>query len=398
MFKMINNLKTRIILRLVLIAVFMQAGCFADSSSEYTDSDNTLSLSASGYTMMGYGNMAPSGEGDNLLYITETVSVFNPETGFSPVLLCAQPGCSHRDETCEAWIGDRDQFMCFQGIWYWTVYDNTQTLLLKSYDHESGRRQDLFRYTCNEGGECSNSLMIAENDRIYLQFDELRSNLETGSYDITRRIEKISILSGSHETILETSGSDCWMEGAWNENVVYTRSYLNDELPDLSSLQNSEDIISILEGLEYITELRMLKKDGTDEVIAEQIRDMGTHPFSDSVFTYIEGENTKIHDIETGTCTQAEYRGALSSNVIDHKLFLNTKDQNNTFHYEISDINDLSLFTEIDNNGETDHIAFSIRYETENGFFGVYDQGFGWIRKEDLYAGRYNEVISLGGC
>lgn len=387
--------KLKSVLGFALLLAIIQAGCAAKSIPEEPDALSALPISAKAYFLSGYANLCPSGQGDNMLYVTSTVSVFNPENGFSPMLLCSQPGCSHSDETCKAYIGNRNHFMCYQGVWYWTVAEDSRTIAVKSYDYESGKRQDMFRFTTAEGSECIDQYMIAENNFLYLLYDEVSSNPDKASYDITRRIEKIHIRSGSHETVMESGGAECWLEGAWKENVIYTRTYINGEFPDLSSGQIYQEEIAVTDQM-YVTELRMRRKNGSDVLIADQIRTVGNHPFKDSVFVYIDGEYAKIYEIITGEAAQADFMHPLSVSIFDGKLFMNAKDQNGAFHYEITDLNNLSSHKALNNNGITEHIAFNIISETENGFFGQNEEGFGWIRKEDLYVGRYNKVVSLG--
>ena len=45
---------------------------------------------------------------------TKTVSFYDAQEG-KYIILCAQPGCAHTDETCQAWIGNVKSFVEYHG-------------------------------------------------------------------------------------------------------------------------------------------------------------------------------------------------------------------------------------------------------------------------------------------
>ena len=124
---------------MVLICILLLSGCSPANTDAGLSPDKYESAAAvtegiRGIDLKLYGHMAFSGTGDGILYVNTTVSSMNPPDQTEPVLLCAQAGCTHSDETCKAYIGNADYFLSYHNVWYYTVSESNNRLTLHSYD------------------------------------------------------------------------------------------------------------------------------------------------------------------------------------------------------------------------------------------------------------------------
>ena len=137
-------------------------------SNEIKDDDQIHAEGIAGYNLGLSGHMVPSGTGDGLLYVTTTVSSINPPDQTEPVLLCAQAGCTHSDETCKAYIGNADYFLSYHDVWYYTVSESDNRLTLHSYDYKNGKRSVLHTWEGSEQDSIAVDNMLADHNRLYV--------------------------------------------------------------------------------------------------------------------------------------------------------------------------------------------------------------------------------------
>ena len=67
-----------------------------------------------------------------------------------PVVLCSQSGCTHSDNSCNAYIGDARQFAEYQGQWYALVKDADSEYTLMGMDSITRERRTLGHWKAEE--------------------------------------------------------------------------------------------------------------------------------------------------------------------------------------------------------------------------------------------------------
>ncbi len=155
-----NRFQWRILL--CIVSIFLTAcgggNQSAEALSELTDrecsgtvSDGTVKTypipqeNRRGTSVHGY---SPSTTSDGYYAVASKVRYYDAETG-SSVILCAQPGCAHEDETCQAWVGPVLSYVEYRKELLATVENGEGSVQLIRKDLTTGERtvlQTLWRF------------------------------------------------------------------------------------------------------------------------------------------------------------------------------------------------------------------------------------------------------------
>lgn len=82
-------------------------------------------------------DICPSSTGDGYYICTNTVHYFDAESG-QTITLCAQTGCAHQDSTCQAWIGNVQNYTEYHGSLYAVIAEKNDSIQFIRKDLSGG--------------------------------------------------------------------------------------------------------------------------------------------------------------------------------------------------------------------------------------------------------------------
>ena len=369
-------------------------------SNEIKDDDQIHAEGIAGYNLGLSGHMVPSGTGDGTLYVNTTVSSMNPPDQTEPVLLCVQAGCTHSDETCKAYIGNTDYFLSYHDVWYYTVSESNNRLTLHSYDYKSGKRSVLHTWEGSEQESVAVDNMLADHNKLYVSLYTASYSPEENMNYGNSKTDCIDLDQNTCVTVLESEEKEKWFAYCHNGKIIYTYTYLNSELPDFFEWieqGKSEEEYSELLNRMTISELHLLDTGNSkDIVLGTDIAFPGVNAYSYDQFVWHDSDRLYLYNIDLGTTESIEVPGIIHSEVFDRHILFITRSADEKTGLYVTDTKDMKQITEIESVGLNDHITFSIIFETENGFFGIYNDALCWIKKTDYYQGSFEKSVYMG--
>lgn len=326
------------------------------------------------------------------------------------IWLCPQPGCTHQDETCQAWIGSRVSYLCdYRGTLYAITEDGNGGYLFLTKDPATGERKVLehweseneYQYYSNVAlgifadGKCT----ISVEKRIVAPEGGGREEACTYIYDLASGIQE--------ELPQEYTGN------GWGIGVMYGDFLLlthRDELmTEEEYLDWGERFYGGVSYQEYLknripSEIRLYnRKTGETKTIASEKEGLilTGDPAVNYSYTYIyqKGNDICLYDLQTQTERVAvTMERVINFWLLDHKIFLiqsfNGKPDSGCYIY-FMDMDGGPLFL-LPNGGSTEGMGYSILYEGNNFFIGNYYGGKSVISKADFYADRYDQSRAGG--
>ena len=398
-------MKRKVINVLVLVNILVLSGCSSvdiddGHSQDSSESPSAVTEGIRGIDLKLYGHMAYSGNGDGILYVTSTVSSINPPDQTEPVLLCAQAGCTHSDETCKAYIGNADYFLSYHDVWYYTVSESNDRLTLHSYDFKNGKRSVLHTWEGSEQDTIAVDHMLADHNRLYVSLYTVNYSPEENTCYGKSKTDCIDLNQNTCLTVLESDEKEKEFEYCHNGKILYTYTYLNGELPDYSEWigqGKTEEAYSDLADSMLCTELHVLDTASSEDIVlGTDIAFPGVNAYEDDQFVWHGSDRLYQYDIDPGTTESREVPGIIHSEIFDSHILFITRSSDEQTRLYVTDIDDMKQVKEIESVDINAPITFSIYFETENGFFGIYNDAFYWIKKADYYQGKFGESVYMG--
>ena len=329
------------------------------------------------------------------------VRFIDESTGRDGMVLCSQPGCSHSDSTCSAWIGEKvDKYAEYCGKIYATVTNADRDTLFVEKDFVNNTSRTLASWHGTEhrsvdytGLRISNNTAllyigttiteIVDNAPTYqLEEEYWTVDLATGEkkqlLENEKDIDKLDILSfyGNDALVLYTS-----MDGPLSEEEFYEQYGEDADYFLYCYSERKEEL--------WLYDL----ESGEHSTVASE----GFSPPMDPNFTYgaktvyMVGNDVCIYDIVTKEQqVLLTMENVVNFWLIDNKAFVITQDGELVQFYYAS--LDDGVPVAFDQNNMTGLMTFSIEGETVNCFWGQTEKGRQWITKEDFYADRYDKV------
>ena len=295
-----------------------------------------------------------------------------------PVVLCSQSGCTHSDNSCDAYIGDASQFAEYQGQWYALVKDADSEYTLMGMDSITRERRTLGHWKAEENEHIQVSFHLLSHGYGYVTVIRETYDPQTHTYH-PQPDENIRIsLSTGEKQVLAVEGDIT----AASENYVFTvdRTYDENQLghnPVYAALR------------EYNL------TDGTCRVVSDTAD--GFRPTADPNTTYGDlliwqrGDTLLVTDVST-----LEEREVLTMPdisiywVMDSRAFFLTRDDAGivkVYHQLLTGGDPVQLYNE----GQTDGMVYGIIEEGNDYFAGPYHEKSGHLcSKQDFYAERYD--------
>lgn len=295
-----------------------------------------------------------------------------------PVVLCSQSGCTHSDNSCDAYIGDAREFAEYQGQWYAMVKDADNEYTLLHMDPTTRERRALGHWKETGQGTTRAYLYLLSHGYAYVTI--CRETYDPQTFTCQQQPdEKIRIaLATGDSQVLTVAGSIT----AASENHVFTVERTYDEnqhgpLPSYAILR------------EYNL------TDGTCRVVSDTAD--GFQPTVDPNTTYGDlliwqrGDTLLVTDVST-----LEEREVLTMPdisiywVMDNRAFFLTRDDAGivkVYHQLLTGGDPVQLYNE----GQTDEMVYGIIEEGNDYFAGPYHEKSGHLcSKQDFYAERYD--------
>lgn len=320
---------------------------------------------------------APNHSGPGFYYAGQAISYAASITD-KPVVLCSQSGCTHSDNSCNAYIGDARQFAEYQGQWYALVKDADSEYTLMGMDSITRERRTLGHWKAEENEHIQVSFHLLSHGYGYVTVIRETYDPQTHTYH-PQPDENIRIsLSTGEKQVLAVEGDIT----AASENYVFTvdRTYDENQLghnPVYAALR------------EYNL------TDGTCRVVSDTAD--GFRPTADPNTTYGDlliwqrGDTLLVTDVST-----LEEREVLTMPdisiywVMDSRAFFLTRDDAGivkVYHQLLTGGDPVQLYNE----GQTDGMVYSIIEEGNDYFAGSYHEKSGHLcSKQDFYAERYD--------
>ena len=382
------------VLGFVFILIMLLTMC---SCGGIAGSDNPLQIS-------NFENGYFTTSGHKLHFVHESVGGH----GCTGILLCAQPGCNHIDDTCQAWLKNVAMLEEHNGKIY-AVQLAEESVWLTEKNLTTGKNRVISSWEYKSDGNTeylySGAGLKVSGDSVYLNIIEtilaldgleltqeetivfLQIDIETGeqkvvfSEDESKGLCPINI-HGDHMLVMYTPDNQVLMTkeeffAEYGENASYNRYFRHATAQELR-------LYDLNDGT-YVT----IASDGLIDQI-DPLANNGT------LSLYYVEDDLYVFDMET-----LESRLLLTREnivnfwILDGKAFIISKDGHYTdmsaptrFHYASLEDGILVPFDE-ENTGD---MTFGLCAETENCFIGVYNDSFYWITKEDFYADRYDRV------
>lgn len=379
-FKLIRSIAS------LLLVIFLCA-CGTSTPSDDTKTDpqqptkgevETFALPGENVsTVSATTDRAPNHSGPGFYYAGQAISYAASITD-KPVVLCSQSGCTHSDNSCDAYIGDAREFAEYQGQWYAMVKDADNEYTLLHMDPTTRERRALGHWKETGQGTTRAYLYLLSHGYAYVTIR--RETYDPQTFTCLQQLdEKIRIALATGESqVLAVAGSIT----AASENHVFTVERTYDEnqhgpIPSYAILR------------EYNL------TDGTYRVVSDTAD--GFQPTVDPNTTYGDlliwqrGDTLLVTDVSTleqrEVCTMPNI---VNYWVMDNRAFFITRDDEGickVYHQLLTGGDPVQLYNE----GQTDGMVYGIIEEGNDYFAGPYHEKSGHLcSKQDFYAERYD--------
>ena len=355
----------------------------------------------SGMTVL-FGGRCPSSTSDGYYKIVgNRVDYFDAATK-ATVTLCAQPGCSHSGETCQAWLGGASSVAEYHGVIYAVrsgIMDTGDVDFIRK-DLTSGKITVLAEWKADDTVSYTASLgLISDNMAVVY----LRSKIKRGEEDLFR----IDYVNSTWLFDLETGEKRELFpeesEGIELSVKAFSKSYaaVTCRLEEQDFLAQEEFYAQYGEDCSYGRylvrsanyELRLYDADFSNYTVVTST-ERGFVPYSEPGTTYgkelvyVEDDTIFLLNVDTG-----ENRRLLSKENIlgfyflDHKIFFTTQEDSvlktdSPMAFWCVDITDGELI-QLKNGGRTDYMVHGITWEGQSFFL---DSMNVYISESDFYA------------
>lgn len=345
----------------------------------------------------GRSDVCPSSAADGYYRVSTRISFYDASVG-TTVVLCAQPGCSHMNEACQAWIGEVKSYTEYHGLIYAIRGNESVQFIRKNLSNGNisvlaeWRATDTVSYDASLGVIADGMAVIYLNSRIS------RDEGEDFSIDTVSSTWLFDLETGEkRELFSEERGLSVLALSAEHAVVQYTGDLLSPEeyAAEHGDLTNYGNYAF----WDLERELRLYDSN-FNNYTALTSTEQGFVPYSENNMTYgkelvyAEGNGVFLVNVDTGESRQLlTLEGIINYWLMDQKVFLisregNVLDADSPMSLWYADITDGEL-VRMENGGRTDIMAFSIGYEGQ-GFFLSTTQNY--ISKADFYAEDYENI------
>lgn len=331
---------------------------------------------------------------------------YSPETK-THVPLCSQSGCSHSDESCEAWLGDEIQgFAAYRDRWYVLSVEKRTHAVLWQIDPQTHQRTQLCDIAPQDDGDnyYFSSGFVAHG-YAYLHLDHqliwdeqmveepslIRVNLADGTVETLVENVPVTFLGAGEERVLlavdtfavpPLSEEEYLKQHPDGNYYVYLQTQLAEygsdgvELREYTSDMSDYQVVT--KGNVWVSSTQYLCRYGDDTLYA----------VDNALYVYdlSTGENRKVAEESTlinfwFTAGQIMY-------------LVQTPD----FFVRYTDVQGGPTYT-LENEGSQEIVVFAPSSECRDYLYGLYSGKLGakegLLTKEDYFAERYENIIPV---
>ena len=413
--------KIRIVLCLLLCTCLFTAcgGTGKDNPAQTTQptqpqsAGNPLPEENKMVASVGLRGVSPSAAADGY-YICTNVVQFCTADSVSPITLCSQMGCAHEDSTCQAWIGEVQQFSEYMGKLYAIVLSEDATQFVEK-DLTTGAITTIDMWENQPGkyyyvsmGKTADQITIlyvtqttttTQNDRTVTKDEESvwRYNLQTGESRMLfsgKQASQLGVMAVSSRYLAVICGkgnpnllTKAEFEAQYGENASYDRYLSRSELVELRLYNADASVCTVVASTE---------RDGmvaTGDPASAYGKEV-VYQCNDTIY---------LLNVDTGESRAVvTMENIINYWVMDHKVFLIASnlpwyiasDPNKEIGIYCADFDD-GIPVKLGNGGNTQGMEFSVSEEGTSYFIGIYHDGKYIISKEDFYADRYENALLL---
>lgn len=405
-------MKKKCLLLSLLLVITLFSGCGGSEDMGQNNNESDAPSEAN----------APDGE--SLLFMTEldihatedgyyiggnTIKFYSFETETSFVV-CSQPGCSHTDSECSAYLGSQASYAVYHDAFYaiemsWSSNSTARIYTIKSREVSDTSWNTLWEY--NETPYAGDNIQarigggyiailinefVLEGDETITYSQLVAIDLQTG--EVSKIMPTTKLLMGGYNLWGVAEGSAIVSFSGFSEEVYNYDEY---------AANADEDNNSVEDWYLYLDDRRTEKyicydlSFGEATIIAEGDRDAlmaltDPHVVYNGRFYYYHNGSFMSYDIKNGLTSELmSTSDVINLVVLDGKLFYIIKDAEGVFdvrYYDLETGQDSKL-----KNGTIDTgIVFGVFEENGTMFFGLYNGVRHVISKDDFYAGLYEKA------
>lgn len=321
------------------------------------------------------------------------------------MVLCAQPGCSHGDDSCQAWLGSANSLAVFDGQLYATLYDDSAGAQLVRKELSTGKITVLERWNNTDSCSYSASLGCFSCGKASVFLTSRIYEWKEDVYYESRTEEQYFLYDLSSETCRELpiTGTLMGFSDHWAAVV--------EALEDETELSYEEFHDQYGEELSYSyydythTRRRLLLwnlDDDSSTLVADQndgyIMTADPQQVYGLEHIYQCGDELRLLDLASGESRSLlRMENIINYWVMDHKAFFITRANPEKISQEPSHLwfADLSDGQPVELTGAMEEQAMIMSISQEGGSFFRALGPNRWcvISKEDFYAGRYENAV-----
>lgn len=416
--------KILILCGILCLSLTMLAGCDSDSpGKETTGGSSGVPAVQDGYPIpvenrkgVGIGEICPSTAADGYyLCVNSVIHYYDAESG-TTFTLCAQPGCSHQDSTCQAWIGDVTSYTEYHGSIFAIVQEEGGTIRFLRKDLSDGSISVFDTWENSDTTSYSASVTSLADQAAVISLNCYTRSVEDGTitiheqdslwwYDLASeerreiwtsdQAEELRILavSADHLVVLYTPQDQTLLEpdefaSQFGEQASYGR-YLHratqHELRLYDAEMSAYTVIASTEQDQFVSTVDSCSVYGKEVV----------YQCDDTIYLLNadSGETKPLLTMEN----------IINYWVMDHKVFLIT--QNMDYYIASNPEKEVSIYyadfddglpVKLGNGGSTEGMEFSISQEGTSFFVGRWNGGTYIISKSDFYTDQYANAKQIG--
>lgn len=339
---------------------------------------------------------------------TKTLKYTDMDSG-KTVWLCPQPGCTHQDESCQAWIGPKVTYLCdYSGTVYAISEDGNGGYLFLIKDPATGERKILEHWEPENEYQYYRSVYpgIFADGKCIIYVEKTSIDLE-GNYQNEQHTYLYDLSSGNQEELpQEYSGTGWGVGGIYGDFLllIYQVALLTEEEYASYGLEQTQGSYEEYLANSVPAQIRLynLKTGETKTIASEEDGLVFTvDPAVNYGYTYIyqKGNDICLYDLQTQQERVAiTMERVINFWILDHKIFLiqsfTGRPGEGSYIY-FMDMDGGPLFL-LPNGGSTEGMGYSILYEGNDFFIGNYYGGKSVISKADFYADRYDQSRAGG--
>lgn len=333
---------------------------------------------------------------DGYFSAAQALKFYDAKTG-KTVFLCSQPGCTHSDSTCGAWIGQVNNLVEYGGVVYASV-KNGETCAVVRKDIATGELTTLASWEDQENisYECSVGLCAYGQMLIFVRITEFVEDGVNYSQIDSEEQWLYNLTTGEKRKLDWEKGTDTVTILAMNQTYAVAEYYRNLEEKDPESGLFTKDY-----------ELRLYRFADDSYTVISSEKENGYRFSGDPARNYgdlvvfQEKDTLCLYDLK-----KQEKRETLTAEniinywILDNKVFFIREDSpqgtpGRTISVYYADIG-TGQPVRLENGGNTEVMDFGIHWEGDSFFVGLWKGGNYIIPKADFYLDNY-EAAKPGG-